>query len=87
MRLSPDHDVKQPLFFVPAARFCARVLHLCFAHPNRGWAERRETFGCSGTRWACPDASKTRVNALMTPHARHLARRLAYHDAAIYGAK
>src|SRR6516225_1529462 len=19
-----------------------------------GWAERRETFGCSGTRWACP---------------------------------
>jgi hypothetical protein len=27
------------------------------------------------------DASKTRVNALMTPHARRLARRLASHDA------
>ena len=72
MRLSPDHDVKQPVFFVPAARFCARVLHLCFAHPNRGWAERRETFGCSGTRGACSHASKTRVNALMTRHARRL---------------
>jgi hypothetical protein len=58
---------------VPAARFlrpgCAPLLR----QPNRGMAERRETFGCSGTRWACPDASKTRVNALMTPHARHLA--------------
>ena len=66
---------------VPAARFlrpgCAPLLR----QPNRGMAERRETFGCSGTRWACPDASKTRVNALMTPHARHLARRLASHDA------
>jgi hypothetical protein len=36
MRLSPGHDVKQPVFFVPAARFCARVLHLCFAHPIEG---------------------------------------------------
>src|SRR5262249_55180759 len=42
-------------------------LHLCFAHPNRGGAERRETFGCvRSTRGACHLASKTRVNALMT---------------------
>src|SRR5262249_10665239 len=46
-----------------------------------GWAERRETFGCSGTRWAYHLASKTRVNALMTRYARRLARRLASHDA------
>ena len=52
-----------------------------------GWAERRETFGCSGTRWACHLATKTRVNALMTRHARRLARRLASHDAAIHGPK
>src|SRR5262249_23909736 len=55
----------------------------CFAHPERGWAERRETFGCSaehpcGVRSA---RHKTRVNALMTRHARRLARRLASHDA------
>src|SRR5262249_59139330 len=46
-----------------------------------GWAERRETFGCSGTRGACHLASKTRVNALSPRHARRLARRLASHDA------
>jgi hypothetical protein len=33
------------------------------------------------TRAACTHASKTRVNALMTWHARRLARRLASHDA------
>ena len=64
----------------PRRVFAPRFLHRCFAHPNRGWAERRETFGCSGTRWGVPHASKTRVNALMTPHARRLARRLASHD-------
>src|SRR5262249_49200536 len=40
---------------------------------TEGWAERRETFGCvRGTRGACRSASKTRVNALMTRHARRL---------------
>ena len=44
----------------------------CFAHPNRGWAERRETFGCSAEHpWACH----------ISRHARHLARRLASHSA------
>src|SRR5262249_36572956 len=39
---------------IPAAHFCVRGLQLRFTHPEiEGWAERRETFGCSGTRWAC----------------------------------
>jgi hypothetical protein len=38
----------QTAHLIPAAHFCARVLRLCFTHPpNEGWAERRETFGCS----------------------------------------
>jgi len=45
----------------PRRIFCARALHLCFAHPNEGWAERRETFGC--------DAPAVRA---MTRHARRL---------------
>src|SRR5262249_19223396 len=61
-------------FLVPAAHFCARGFAPLLHSPRiEGWAERRETFGCSGTRWACHLASKTRVNALMTRHARRLA--------------
>jgi hypothetical protein len=41
----------QTAHLVPAARSCARGLQPCFA-PNRGWAERRETFGCLRTRSA-----------------------------------
>src|SRR5207245_11337859 len=38
-----------------------------------GWAERRETFGCSAEHpWGVSCASKTRVNALMTRYARRL---------------
>jgi hypothetical protein len=64
-------------------RICARVFASLLHPPGiEGWAERRETFGCvRGTRGACHLASKTRVNALMTRHARRLARRLASHDA------
>ena len=64
-------------------RICVRGLRLCFTHPEiEGWAERRETFGCvRSTRGACHSASKTRVNALTTRHARRLARRLASHNA------
>jgi hypothetical protein len=43
---------------VPAAHFCARVLHFAPITQSRG-AERRETFGCSGTRGAYHHASKT----------------------------
>jgi len=66
------HDFKQPTSFprrISAPGVCN------FASPTRieGWAERRETFGCvRNTRWACHLASKTRVNALMTRHARRL---------------
>jgi len=68
----PAHDFKQPTSFprrISAPGVCN------FASPTRieGWAERRETFGCvRNTRWACHLASKTRVNALMTRHARRL---------------
>jgi hypothetical protein len=63
----------QTAHLVPAARFAPGVCN--FASPTRieGWAERRETFGClRGTRGARHLASKTRVNALMTRHARRL---------------
>jgi hypothetical protein len=44
----------------------------------KGWAERRETFGCSAEHpWGVSCASKTRVNALTTRYARRLARRHA----------
>src|SRR5437868_8889074 len=80
--LTPYSLVKQPLFFVPAAQFLRPgFCNLAPIIPGRAVAERRETFGCSDTRSACPLASKTRVNALVTPHARRLARRLASHDA------
>jgi hypothetical protein len=63
----------QTAHLVPAAHVCARGLQLWFAHPNRGWAERRETFGCSAEHpWGVSCASKTRVNALMTRYARRL---------------
>src|SRR5262249_46605263 len=52
------------------AFFAPGVFNLCFAHPNRGGAERRETFGCSGTRGARRNAA-----------CQALARRLASHDA------
>ena len=62
----------QTAHLVPAMHFCVRGLRLCFAHPNRGWAERRETFGCSAEHpWGVH----------ITRHARRLARRLASHNA------
>jgi hypothetical protein len=53
--------------------FAPGVLHRCFTHPeSRGWAERRETFGCSAEHpWGVH----------ITRHARRLARRLASHNA------
>jgi hypothetical protein len=65
------------------ALFAPGVLQLLLRQPRiEGWAERRETFGCvRSTRGARHLASKTRVNALMTRHARRLARRLASHNA------
>src|SRR5215813_914967 len=78
----------QTAHLVPAAHFLRPGFATSLHSPRiEGWAERRETFGCSGTRGACPHASKTRVNALSPRHARRLARRLAPHDAAIYGPK
>jgi len=54
----------QTAHLVPAAHFCVRGLHPCFTHPRiEGWAERRETFGCSGTRWAYHDAGRSPLGA------------------------
>ena len=76
-----SHDVKQPISFPRRVRAPGSCN---FASLTRieGWAERRETFGCSAEHpWGVSCASKTRVNALMTRYARRLARRLASHDA------
>jgi hypothetical protein len=73
----------QTAHLVPAARF-PRPGFCIIASLTRieGWAERRETFGCSAEHpWGVSCASKTRVNALMTRYARRLARRLASHNA------
>src|SRR5262249_22837144 len=72
-----------PDLLVPAAHICARDLHLCFTHPeSRGGRSAEKRSGARrNPREACHLASKTRVNALMTRHARRLARRLASHDA------
>src|SRR5258707_3065671 len=67
-----SHDVKQPISF-PRRMSAPGVCN--FASPTRieGWAERRETFGCSAEHpWGVSCASKTRVNALMTRYARRL---------------
>src|SRR6266481_3769029 len=67
-----SHDVKQPISFRSAflrPGFCivASLTRI------EGWAERRETFGCSAEHpWGVSCASKTRVNALMTRYARRL---------------
>jgi hypothetical protein len=60
------------VFSFPRPHCCARALPLCFTHPNEGWAERREPFGCS---------AEQPVGVHVTRHARRLARRLASHDA------
>jgi len=41
-------------FFVPAARFCARVLLFCFAHPDEGWRSAEITLRCSVHRRGVP---------------------------------
>src|SRR5260370_14284978 len=63
----------QTAFLVPAARF-SRPGFASLLHSPRieGWAERRETFGCSAEHpWGLH----------VTRQARRLARRLASHDA------
>ena len=62
---------------------CVRVLPLRFTHPeSRGGGSAEKRSGARrNTREACHLASKTRVSALMTRHARRLARRLASHGA------
>ncbi len=72
----------QTAHLVPAAHLRPGFATLLRSPRTEGWAERRETFGCSAKHpvgVSC--ASQTRVNALMTRYARRLARRLASHNA------
>ena len=72
----------QTAHLVPAAHFCARVLPLCFTHPERGVGGAPRNVRVQRHPLGVPSVRhKTRVNALMTRHARRLARRLASHDA------
>jgi hypothetical protein len=58
------------------------VLHRCFAHPERGWAERRETFGCSAEHpCGMPSCVKDARERAYDAARQALARRLASHDA------
>jgi hypothetical protein len=41
-----SHDVKQPISF-PRRVFASGFCNFASPTPNEGWAERRETFGCS----------------------------------------
>src|SRR5262244_3785795 len=70
-RVTTAHDVKQPISFprrMSAPGFCI----FASLTPNEGWAERRETFGCSAEHpWGLH----------VTRQARRLARRLASHNA------
>src|SRR5215510_15547124 len=72
-RSFPSHDVKQPRFSRSRGA-CLRPGFASLLHSPRieGWAERRETFGCSAEHpWGLH----------VTRQARRLARRLASHDA------
>jgi hypothetical protein len=67
-----SHHVKQPISF-PRRVFAPGVLTFASLTRIEGWAERRETFGCSAEHpWGVSCASKTRVNALLTRYARRL---------------
>jgi hypothetical protein len=71
-RFSPSHDVKQPRSSRSRGAFASGFASLLHSPRNEGWAERRETFGCSAEHpWGVH----------ITRHARRLARRLASHDA------
>jgi hypothetical protein len=60
---SADSDLlKQPISF-PRRVFCARVLHLCFAHPNRG---------VGGAPRDVPVRARHPLGLLMTQQARRL---------------
>jgi hypothetical protein len=68
----PAHDVKQPISF-PRRIFCARGLHSCFTHPERGVGGAPRNVRVQRHPLGLLSAHhKTRVNALMTRQARRL---------------
>src|SRR5262249_39116221 len=49
-----SHDLKQHALHPSRGAFLRRGFASLLHRPRiEGWAERRESFGCSGTRWAC----------------------------------
>ena len=70
-----------PDLLVPAARLRPGFCIVASLTRIEGWAERRETFGCSGTRSACHLASKDARERAYDAARQALARRLASHDA------
>src|SRR5215467_1544570 len=72
----------QTAHLVLATRWRPGLALLLHQPPSEGGRSAESRSGARrNTREACHLASKTRVNALMTRHARRLARRLASHDA------
>ena len=54
----PSHDVKQPISF-PRRVFAPGVCNFASLTRTEGWAERRETFGCSAEHpWGVPSCVK-----------------------------
>jgi hypothetical protein len=65
----------------PRRVFCARAFATLLRSPRIEGSGAPRDVRVQRHPLGVPHASKTRVNALMTPHARRLARRLASHDA------
>ena len=77
----PSHDVKQPISF-PRRMSAPGVCDFASLTPNRGVGGAPRNVRVQRHPLGVPSVRhKTRVNALMTRHARRLARRLASHDA------
>jgi len=77
----PSHDVKQPISF-PRRVFAPGVCNFASLTRTEGWAERRETFGCSAEHpWGVPSCVKDARERAYDAARQALARRLASHDA------
>jgi hypothetical protein len=71
----------QTAHLVPAARCCARGLHLCFAHPNRGVGGAPRDVRVQRHPFGVPSCVKDARERAYDAARQALARRLASHDA------
>jgi hypothetical protein len=81
MQGSRSQTTRTPSF--PRRVFCARGFAPLLHSPRiEGWAERRETFGCSAEHpWGMPSCVKDARERAYDAACQALARRLASHDA------